>query len=81
MTYEIEHDVEIPPRGGAKYPWQAMKPGDRILVNEPYVKGGGSAAGSSASSWVKRNHPEWSTITRRMDDKWVGVWFTELDVG
>jgi len=79
MTYEIETDIEIPPRGGAKYPWSKMKPGDSILVNEVYSKGGGSPAGSSASSWVKRNHPEWSTITRRIDSKTVRVWFTEGD--
>ena len=75
MTYEIEQGVEIPPRGGAKYPWPTMEPGDSILVDEPYTKGGGSAAGSSASSWVKRNRSEWSTITRRIDEKTVRVWF------
>jgi len=79
MTYQIERDIEIPPRGGAKYPWAEMEPGDSILVDEPYTKGRGSAAGSSASSWVKRNHPEWSTLTRRIDEKTVRVWFTEVD--
>ncbi len=77
MTYEIEEGVEIPPKGGAKYPWARMQPGDSIAVLEPYVKGQGSPAGSSASSWVKRNEPGWSAVTRRQDDEVVRVWFTK----
>jgi len=77
MTYEIEHDVEIPPRGGAKYPWQDMKDGDSIVVEEAYAKGKGSAAGSSAQSWLKRNRPGWSAVARREDDDLCRIWFVE----
>jgi len=79
MTYEIEHDVEIPPRGGAKYPWEKMGDGDSIPVAEDYEKGRGSAAGSSASSWLKRNRPGWTAVTRREEGRestHVRVWFT-----
>ena len=75
MTYEIESGIEIPPRGGAKYPWQKMKAGDSIRVEETYVKGTGSAAGSSASSWLKRNRPGWTAIARREDSENTRVWF------
>jgi len=75
MTYKIEHDVEIPPRGGAKYPWSEMEDGDSIVVDEPYVKEKGSAAGSSAQSWLKRNRPGWTAVTRREDEGHARVWF------
>jgi len=75
MTYKIEHNVEIPPRGGSKYPWASMGDGDSIVVEEKYAKGNGSAAGSSAASWLKRNRPGWSAVARRVDDEHARVWF------
>jgi len=83
MAYEIEHDVEIPPRGGAKYPWEKMGHRDSIPVEEPYVKGKGSAAGSSAQSWLKRHRPGWEAITRRDEKRpetHVRVWFVDPSV-
>jgi len=81
MTYEIENGIPIPPRGGAKYPWAEMKAGDSILVDEPYEKTGGSPAGSSAASWVKRNREGWISTARRIDEKTVRVWFSEEEEG
>jgi len=80
MSYEIESDVPIPPRGGAKYPWQAMGHRDSISIKEPYVKGKGSAAGSSASSWLKRNRTGWTAVSRRDEANadCVRVWFVDL---
>jgi len=82
MNYEIEHNVEIPPRGGAKYPWEKMGHGDSICVHEPYTKGRGSVAGSSAASWLKRNRPGWEAVTRRdgEEPETVRVWFRENGV-
>jgi len=80
MTYVIEHDIEIPPRGGAKYPWEKMGHMDSIPVEEPYEKGKGSAAGSSAASWLKRNREGWEAVTRRDEDRpetHVRVWFVD----
>jgi len=84
MSYEIEHDVPIPPRGGAKYPWSEMGDGDSISVPEIYEKGKGSAAGSSAASWLKRNRPTWEAVTRRDEDEpetYVRVWFVQFPGG
>ena len=83
MTFKIEKDVPIPPRGGAKYPWEKMGDGDSIAVSEDYVKGRGSAAGSSAQSWLKRNRLGWEAVTRReegREETHVRVWFRDPNV-
>ena len=65
MPYEILKGREIPPRGGERYPWRRMESGDSIVVDEPYEKGKGSSALSSAQEWLKRNRPSWVATSRR----------------
>lgn len=74
MSYEIEHNVPVPPAAPGKkgaYPFASMDVGDSFVVEKARAK----AAHNYARTWGKRHNKAFTV--RTLQDGSLRIWRTE----